>query len=100
MSYAEFDKRHANHGEPKLPCGVPGCVFHYLPGRYQELAERRRNRAEDIAREASRRGLDTTPERVLRRLREWEDWYQGRLATGYLMRMTGVRFRQSRKETS
>lgn len=47
---------------------------------------------QEISDYARARGLDTTPPRVNRHLKIWERWYRGGLATGYLMRQTGVRF--------
>ncbi|MGH9436819.1 MAG: hypothetical protein ACRD22_02750 [Terriglobia bacterium] len=43
-----------------------------------------------IAAHARSRGLDATPEKVNFNYRRWVMWSEGRLATGYLMRMTGV----------
>jgi hypothetical protein len=37
------------------------------------------------------RGLDATPVKVNRQLKIWRRWYRGGLATGYLMRQTGVK---------
>ncbi len=36
-------------------------------------------------------GLDTDPNKIIRQFKWWIRWYRGDLATGYLMRMTGVR---------
>lgn len=47
---------------------------------------------QEISDYARARELDTTPPRVNRQLLIWERWYRGGLATGYLMRQTGVRF--------
>ena len=57
---------------------------------YGEEARARWLRCQQIARGAQVIGLDATPEKVNKRLDVWERWYQGRLATGYLIKMTGV----------
>lgn len=49
------------------------------------------NRCTDIASKARLMGLKASPEMVNRRYDVWCRWDEGRLATGYLMRMTGVR---------
>lgn len=54
-------------------------------------ARMRYKRCQDISTIARFVGLDATPEKVNRNLTYWERWSQGRLATGYLMRITGVR---------
>lgn len=59
-------------------------------------ARMRYKRCQDISICARFIGLDVTPDRVNRKYEIWERWYQGRLATGYLMRITGVRRIQSR----
>jgi hypothetical protein len=46
-----------------------------------------------IARHAYHIGLDTDPFKVNRKFREWKLWYAGGLATGYLIRMTGTKYR-------
>lgn len=40
---------------------------------------------------ARTRNLDATPDKVNRSYEWWCRWYEGRLATGYLMRATGIR---------
>lgn len=54
-------------------------------------ARMRYKRCQDISTMARAVGIDTTPERVNRKFATWERWAQGRLATGYLMRITGVK---------
>lgn len=58
--------------------------------RYAEMADRRImcKRIADIAR---LRGLDADSAKVSRQYRIWLEWYRGRMLTGYLIRMTGVR---------
>lgn len=53
-------------------------------------ARMRYKKCQDISDMARFIGLDVTPERVNRKFDVWERWSQGRLATGYLMRITGV----------
>lgn len=55
------------------------------------LARMRYKRCQDISTMARFLGLDVTPERINRKYEVWERWAQGRLATGYVMRITGVR---------
>ncbi len=54
-------------------------------------ARERWNRCIGIAGKARLAGLAATPAMVNRRYDVWCRWDEGRLATGYLMRMTGVR---------
>lgn len=54
-------------------------------------ARMRYKRCQDIATCARFIGLDATPDKVNRQYQTWERWYQGRLALGYLMRITGVK---------
>jgi hypothetical protein len=54
-------------------------------------ARMRYKRCLDIAIMARAIGIDATPERVNRKYDTWERWAQKRLATGYLMRITGVK---------
>lgn len=53
--------------------------------------EERQQLCEDIASYARRRGLPVTAGRVNRKFTAWRDWYYGRLSTGRLMNITGVR---------
>lgn len=55
------------------------------------VARMRYKRCQDISTMARFIGLDATPERVNRKYDVWERWAQGRLALGYLMRITGVK---------
>lgn len=55
-----------------------------------EAARERWRRCQIIAGVARDQGLNASPERVNYNYARWEAWYQGRLATGYLMRITGV----------
>lgn len=48
-------------------------------------------RCKDISQSARFIGLDASPEFVNRHYRRFIDWYEGRLARGYLIRTTGVR---------
>lgn len=54
-------------------------------------ARMRYQRCQDISTAARFVGLDTTPDRVNRKYEIWERWYQGRLTTGYLLRITGTK---------
>lgn len=45
-----------------------------------------------ISDHARKKGIDATPVKVNRNLPIWRRWYHGGLATGYLMRQTGVQF--------
>ena len=54
-------------------------------------ARMRYKRCQEISNMARALGIDTTPDRVNRKYDVWERWIQGRLATGYLMRLTGVK---------
>ncbi len=62
-----------------------------MTGRnYRKEAHARWQRCQQIAHGAQITGLNATPEMVNRKLAVWERWYQGRLATGYLIKITGV----------
>lgn len=54
-------------------------------------ARMRYKRCQDISVVARSLGIDVTPDRVNRKYDVWERWYQGRLATGYLLKITGTR---------
>jgi hypothetical protein len=58
----------------------------------------RRRQCVVIARRARDKGLDADPARINRQFRIWLRWYEGRLATGYLIKATGVRRIKDRKE--
>lgn len=58
------------------------------------LVYERRIRCSEIAEKARLMGFDVTWRTVSRQYKIWERWYQGRLATGYLIRQTGVRRKQ------
>jgi hypothetical protein len=60
---------------------------------YQLAAADRRIMCEKIAGTARERGLDANWEKVNRQYRIWLLWYRGQLATGYLIRQTGVKRR-------
>jgi hypothetical protein len=51
-----------------------------------------------IARHAWTLGLDTDPMGVNRHYRIYKLWYAGGLATGYLMKHTGVKYAGGRKQ--
>lgn len=55
------------------------------------LARMRYKRCQEISDLARFLGIDTTPVRVNRKYDTWERWRQGRLATGYLLRITGCK---------
>lgn len=63
---------------------------------YQAEAMERRTMCLIITERARSHGLDTNPEKVNRQFRHWLRWYRGHLATGYLMRLTGVKRVSSR----
>lgn len=54
-------------------------------------AEQRRAECEVIAEHARDEGLNTTPAHVNMHFRRYRQWHEGNLATGYLMKLTGVR---------
>ena len=54
-------------------------------------AEARRNECKRIAALARDFALDVTWERVNYNYATWVRWAEGRLATGYLIKLTGVR---------
>lgn len=60
------------------------------------VARLRYKRCQDISDMARFIGLDATPDRVNRKYDVWERWAQGRLALGYLIRITGVKKIQGR----
>jgi hypothetical protein len=61
---------------------------------FESEARTRWDRCVRIADHAQRQGLLATPEKVNRNFTVWTRWDEGRLATGYLMRMTGVKLRE------
>lgn len=58
---------------------------------YQQEAMERRTMCLLITDYARKKGLDTNPVKVNRQFKHWIAWYRGTLATGYLMRLTGVK---------
>jgi hypothetical protein len=62
------------------------------PFDFMREAEFRRQRCEIIVGYARAKGIDATLPKVIRQFRIWNSWYEGRLATGYLMRQTGVKY--------
>lgn len=56
-----------------------------------DKARERRETAIAIVGHAITSGLDANLPMVLRNYHLWLEWHQGRYATGYLMRRTGVR---------
>lgn len=70
---------------PAVTNSVGASVDHAM------LAADRWGRCEAIARRARERGFDVTPHRVNRSFRQFVAWDEGRLATGYLIRSTGIK---------
>jgi hypothetical protein len=62
-----------------------------MPADYSAIARARREYADKIVSHAMTAGLDTTRNKVLRQYRVWVSWHEGRLATGYLIKQTGVK---------
>jgi Domain of unknown function (DUF1906) len=48
---------------------------------------------------AERKGLDTSLNRIHRQYRVWVAWYEGNLATGYLIKLTGVKRKDASNQT-
>lgn len=63
------------------------------------MAERRRNDCKQIAITARECGLDVTWERVNYNYATWVRWAEGRLATGYLIKLTGVQYLPTTQES-
>jgi hypothetical protein len=66
------------------------CPTWDLPD-YQQEAMERTSMCLIITERARNLGLDTNPAKVNRQFRAWLRWYRGQLATGYLIRVTGVK---------
>lgn len=62
-----------------------------MPRDFAAIAVERWIRCNAISVYANANGLAATPVTVNRRYDVWVRWYEGRYATGYLMRATGVR---------
>ena len=62
---------------------------------YQELARQRREYCQRIVDHAGNSGLSVTYDMVSRNLRIFKRWYEGGLATGYLISHTGARRKES-----
>jgi hypothetical protein len=45
-----------------------------------------------IAEHANALGLNATPRKVNKNFTIWRTWKEGRLATGYLMKLTGAKY--------
>lgn len=58
---------------------------------YLAEAAARRDLCKAIALKARHQGLNIEWEAVNRQLPIWKRWYNGQLATGYLIRQTGVK---------
>jgi len=63
----------------------------YTIGEHTRKARERWTDCQRIAKIARDKGLNATPKMVNHRYDVWRQWAEGRLATGYLMRMTGVK---------
>ena len=63
---------------------------------HTDLARSRWDHCERIAEEARRQGLDASAEFVNRHYPRFRQWSEGHLATGYLMRLTGVQRKRVR----
>lgn len=64
--------------------------------RAVSLAEQRHAECQVIAEHAQEQGLDVTVAYVNMHFRRFKQWHEGNLATGYLMRLTGVRRKEEK----
>lgn len=78
----------------ELECNCGPDVVARFNAACAEIRERvsgRQSKAEAITRRARRFGIDVTADAVLRHFDWFERWDNGLIATGYLIRRTGVK---------